>query len=388
MNLQPEPNVVGVEPWLPWPLSAWGWWTRPVRAERLAALRIGLAACLLIDILTSYRPHLAEFFGDGGLGGPKLFGYYGEAPHFHWSLLRGFGDPLLSALALGAWTLLTVCLLLDCWARRSADGRQSFWPAKSWATVWLALGAVVVLGVCSRVFSEDTYFLGSWQNEPTMLAGAFWTWVVATTLLLIGWRTRIAAILTWALSLSFANVNPNIDNAGDTIRGIILFYLMLAPCAAVWSIDHMIQRRRQSNDGPVFVWPWPLRLMFIQLIFIYFMNGLYKLMGADWLQGDSLYYVFGDLTLTRFSIAELPVLYVLAKVMTWVVLAWEISFPVLVLFRRTRLLALAIGVAFHLGILATMELGGFVPYVLCLYLPLLPWENIARRQGERGALAS
>ena len=28
---------------------------------------------------------------------------------------------------------------------------------------------------------------------------------------------------------------------------------------------------------------------------------------------------------------------------------------------------------FHLGIFATMELGGFVPYALCMYLPLLPW---------------
>ena len=36
-------------------------------------------------------------------------------------------------------------------------------------------------------------------------------------------------------------------------------------------------------------------------------------------------------------------------------------------------------VLFHLGILVTMELGGFVPYVLTLYLPLLPWEHWRRR---------
>ena len=37
-------RFVGVDPWLPWPLSAWRWWTEPVAAERLAALRIGLAS--------------------------------------------------------------------------------------------------------------------------------------------------------------------------------------------------------------------------------------------------------------------------------------------------------------------------------------------------------
>ena len=36
-----ERTVVGLKPWLPWPLSRSPWWTEPVRAERLAVLRIG-----------------------------------------------------------------------------------------------------------------------------------------------------------------------------------------------------------------------------------------------------------------------------------------------------------------------------------------------------------
>src|SRR5262249_8850842 len=38
--------------------------------------------------------------------------------------------------------------------------------------------------------------------------------------------------------------------------------------------------------------------------------------------------------------------------------------------------ALCFGVAFHVGIGVSMELGGFVPYMLCLYMPLLPWEKL------------
>ena len=111
------------------------------------------------------------------------------------------------------------------------------------------------------------------------------------------------------------------------------------------------------------------------MTFIYFMNGLYKVTGANWVEGDSLYYVLCDLTLTRFSIAQLPIPFFAAQVSTWLVVAWELTFPVLVIFRRTRWLALLFGALFHLGIFATMELGGFVPYVLCLYLPLLPWDK-------------
>jgi hypothetical protein len=72
--------------------------------------------------------------------------------------------------------------------------------------------------------------------------------------------------------------------------------------------------------------------------------------------------------------------------MTWSVLIWEVSFPLLVLWKWTRIAALVMGVMFHLGIFATMELGGFVPYALCMYVPLLPWgewtSNVARRSAS------
>src|SRR5207253_8240159 len=87
MSVTNSGNVVGLEPWLPWPFKSCGWWSQPVRAERLAALRIGMAACLLIDILTSYRTHLHDFFGQGGLGGSRVCAYCTEAPGFNWSLL-------------------------------------------------------------------------------------------------------------------------------------------------------------------------------------------------------------------------------------------------------------------------------------------------------------
>src|SRR5438270_10704378 len=89
-------RVVGVVPWLPWPLSAWRWWTAPVRAERLAALRIGLAFCLLLDIVLTYLPEVFTYFGPGALGDVAIHGHLAAAPRLSWSLLRGVGDPQLS----------------------------------------------------------------------------------------------------------------------------------------------------------------------------------------------------------------------------------------------------------------------------------------------------
>jgi HTTM domain len=182
-------------------------------------------------------------------------------------------------------------------------------------------------------------------------------------------QTRFATIVAFMLSLSFGNANPYLDNAGDTIRGILLMYLMLCPAGAVWSIDALLHKKK----GPLFVHPWPIRLLFVQMIYVYFMNGAYKLMGPNWIDGYSLHYVLGDLAITRFSPVMLPLPTFVGRLMTWSVLIWEVTFPFLVFWTWSRRAALIMGVLFHLGIFATMELGGFVPYALCMYIPLLPW---------------
>ncbi len=301
-----EGTVVGLQPWLPWPLSRWRWWTEPVRAERLAALRIGLAAVLLADVLGSYGPHVGDFFTGAGLGGPELFGYYCRPPRFHWSLLSGVEDVNVLRAAVAAWAAATACLL-------------------------------------------------------------------------VGLLTRPSAAVAWLLSTSFANLNPYIDNGGDQVRGIALFYLMLCPCGAAWSVDAWARRRRGGPAGPNYVAPWPLRLLFVQMVWIYFSNGAFKLMGADWPRGEALYYVLGDLTLARWSYAQVPLPAAITTAMTYTVLAWEVSFPLLVLWRPTRVAALVLGVLFHVGIGLSLELGGFAFYMLCLYLPLLPWERLSDR---------
>jgi hypothetical protein len=300
--------VVGLKPWLPWPLSRFPWWTVPVRAERLAALRIGLALVLLGDVLTTYLPNAHVFYGAGGLGDPALFQWNFQKPHLNWSLLYGVGDPRIILAAMLFWVAAVLCLLLGFW-------------------------------------------------------------------------TRLSAGVTWLLSTSFATLNPYVDNSGDQLRGILLFYLMLCPCGTVWSIDAWSRRRRQSDPGPVHVYPWPLRLLFVQMTLMYFCNGVYKLTGHDWPAGTSLYYVLGDLTLARWSYAAWTVPFWLTRLLTWTVMAWEVLFPALVLWRWTRIPALCFGAALHLGIWISLEVGNFAPYALCLYLPLLPWERLTTPKG-------
>jgi hypothetical protein len=306
----PAERVVGLRPWFPWPLSRWRWLTQPVPAERLAALRIGLAAVLLHDLFTTYVGHVGEYFAPDSLGGRVLFAYN------------------LNTKQPWKWTFHEV------------------WN-------WSLLGAA----------------------DEAVLQWAMLGFVAATFCLMIGFLTRVSAAFAWALSLSFANLNGYIDNAGDQVRGIILFYLMLCPAGAVWSVDAWLRHRRAGSSPRVKVYPWVLRLLFLQLVLIYFLNGLSKVVHEDWRDGRSLYFVLTDLSLSRLSYAQFPVPFLATRLMTWAVLVWEAGFPLWVALPWTRKPALWMGVAFHLGIYLSMEIGFFVPYMLTLYLPLLPWER-------------
>src|SRR5436309_9434138 len=87
----PPGQVVGLKPWFPWPLSRWRWLNEPVRAERLAALRIGLGLLTLFDVLFTFLPVATEI-----LGRDSILGYGMVRDNFkdteRWSLLTKVED--------------------------------------------------------------------------------------------------------------------------------------------------------------------------------------------------------------------------------------------------------------------------------------------------------
>src|SRR5687768_14315891 len=115
-----EPTVVGLAPWLPGPLARSKWWTEPVRAERLAAFRVGMGLAVVVDALCTYMPRVGEFFGRDSLGSPEVFAARTAWPHGRWTLLRGVEDPATMQLVLWLWAGAGLCLALGILPRLSA----------------------------------------------------------------------------------------------------------------------------------------------------------------------------------------------------------------------------------------------------------------------------
>lgn len=285
-------SVVGVEPWLPSPLSSSPWWTRPVAAERLAAVRIAVGLALVYDVLGTYLPMAGDFFGEGSVTTVAPFPH--PAAVTHRLLLLPVRDPLI------------------------------------WKIVLLA-------------------------------------WAASGMLLAAGVMARFAAAVAWFLSMSLVAMNPLLHNAGDQVRTILLFMMMVSPCAATATLF-----RRPAG---VMIHPWPLRLLTIQLATIYLMNGLFKALGDEWRSGDSMINLLGDSGWIRWPVADWGIPDGFLRLSVWLVIAWELSFPALIAFPRSRPWTLAFGVIFHLATAVSMRVGMFPWYMLCLYLMFVPWER-------------
>jgi Vitamin K-dependent gamma-carboxylase len=233
--------------------------------------------------------------------------------------------------------------------------------------------AVPLIGESAAPLDLD-WLLQPWDGNATALRVCVYVLAAAVFLLLIGCWTHFSALVAWTLFTSFDNLNHYLTDTGEVIRYLLLLYVMIGSTGAAWSVDAW--RTRTADRRPGYVSPWPVRLMFLQLVIIYFATGVFKISGEAWFEGTSLYRVLACVSLTRFDFASLHLPYWSLQLGTWVVLIWEVTFPFMVLFRWTRIIALLLGAIFHIGIWVTFEIGFFAPYMLCFYVPMLPWEKM------------
>src|SRR4030095_4702155 len=84
-----------------------------------AALRIGIAVVLLLDIALNYWPHAADFYGANGLGATATFAAHRSFPEWNWTIVLS-DDPATLQLYVLAWAVSGSLLLLGLASRLSA----------------------------------------------------------------------------------------------------------------------------------------------------------------------------------------------------------------------------------------------------------------------------
>jgi len=190
--------------------------------------------------------------------------------------------------------------------------------------------------------------------------------------LMLGWRTRTAAVICWVTQLSWLNPLHAGKNSGDNVVSVLCFLFVVAAMAGHAQRAFALDSPRERKNMPA----WSTRLFQVQLPLIYFFSGFHKLASADWYRGEAVYWVFQQPVWSRFDLTGVtdPLL---TAPLTYGSLLFElVVFPVLVWPRATRNWVLALGIVFHVSISATMRVfvfGEVMPIFYLCFFDASPW---------------
>jgi Vitamin K-dependent gamma-carboxylase len=212
-----------------------------------------------------------------------------------------------------------------------------------------------------------------WNTNGAMLIGIV-VLVLAAFALLVGWHSRLAAILVFILIMSFERRIPLAFNSGDALVRIEALFIAISPCGAALSLD---QRRTTGSFWSAQTRPnWPIRLLQVQLSIIYIAAAQVKLSGEPWLHGTAVSYVLRLEDMQRVIAPEWFATNALAmNMLTWGTIAVELAVGILVWFPRFRPWVLAAGVLMHLLIDAYVQVGIFSYAMFVMYFAWLSPET-------------
>ena len=195
----------------------------------------------------------------------------------------------------------------------------------------------------------------------------------------IGLQTRLAVTAALFASLMQVTWNYLPLSGADAAMRVFLFCLVWADCGSVWSVDAWLAARRNVaglSTAPEPSSIAPLRLLRFQVALIYLNAGIWKIFNPYWRDGSAVHYVVQSNVYRRLPHGMPLAFDHVVSLLTYGTLAWELTFAFLLLFARTRRIALIVGILIHLGMLVTIEVGPFHFVMLASYLAFLEPDTV------------
>lgn len=265
---------------------------------------------------------------------------------------------------------------------------------------WFGESGVMPLSASRTIVDPDTVTLFQWLPQTNAVLWTCYTlFLVQIVALLLGVFTRVQLVCVFVWLVSFQHRHLILFDGEDVVFRLLCFFLIFTPAGEYYSLDRWRKNRSGRGDDEAAgtpVWPiWPLRLMQIQMSLIYISTVWEKLKGKEWLDGTALYYVsrlddlFGRFWVPDFMFESMVVI----NLMTWSVLAVEMSVPLALWFKKTRRTALVVAFAFHLATDYAMNLFlfqwimmvGLLSFVGTGHRWWLPWRpRPAEEQRDHG----
>ncbi|MCX5074520.1 HTTM domain-containing protein [Streptomyces sp. NBC_00513] len=278
-------------------------------------------------------------------------------------------------------------------------------------------------GMAERLIASNRAFtVLMWSDATWWFELVYGLSVLASVLLMLGWRTRATSVLFMIGVLSLQNRSVFMGDGGDNVIHLMAMYLVLTRCARVWSLDARRARLRGSASagaaGPVLwsvlgllfaygavtgrfgagwlaafatVWVvlglWWLvdrfepegegravldvlanllhnagmLVIMAEVCLIYATAGWYKIQGSRWQDGTALYYPLGLDYFTPWPglSGVLAGSGTLVMLLTYGTVAVQVAFPFTLFNRRIKNVLLAVMMLEHAGIAVLLGLPFF-----------------------------
>ncbi|WP_328764066.1 HTTM domain-containing protein [Haloarcula salinisoli] len=273
--------------------------------------------------------------------------------------------------ALAAFRVALALVVLVDLARRLPDVRAFYTdagvlPRSVLATLYPGYGAVSLHALSGGLVVQLALFA---------LAG------VAALALLVGYRTRLATVVSLVLLVSLQLRNPLVLNSGDVLLRRLLFWAAFLPLGSRWAVDS--GERTNSSGATDRVVGLATAGLLAQVVVVYLTNAVVKFRADVWLRGDAVRYAF---QLDHFTVLLGDVIAgwtPAVQFAAWLWLALLVCSPLLVVLTgRARAALVGAFAAIHAGMVVTMQLGVFPLVSLAGLVPLLPgwvWDRVEAR---------
>ena len=227
----------------------------------------------------------------------------------------------------------------------------------------------------------DSMSIHALSGSPVFVGFLFLVAAAFAVMLILGYRTWMATVVSWVLLVSLHQRNLLINNSGDHLLTLLLFWSLFLPLGARASVDARAGRTRV----PRMVASFGSLALLLQMVWVYLFSALFKTHPIWREEGTAIYYA---LQLDRYTtvfggwLADLDVVH---EPLTHATLYLEMYGPFFafipigfVFFRPLTAFAF---IGFHIGLALCFDLIYF-SYVCSIgwlaFLPAEFWDRLLR----------
>lgn len=266
---------------------------------------------------------------------------------------------------------------------------------RSLAVLRIGVGVTILLDIIQRTFDLRAFYsdagvlprveyLRLWENKwwiSLHMAGGLSSFeailfviaAIFAIMLILGYRTRFAMIMTWFFLISVQMRNPVILQGGDVLFRVVLFWMMFLPLGKVWSLDRLFNRIARPTTESYFSAATVAYI--IQICLLYLFTGILKT-GTAWHDGTAVYYALNvDQLITPMGayLREFPNIMQILTHTTW----YLETYGVLLFFSPIetglfRSMGIFLFACLQIGFNISMRLGLFGMIAIVVTLGLLP----------------